>query len=240
MSKQPIPSESKKDSSQVTLDFAIQFKDLTFSESDLLGQGGYGQVYKGEWRFNTVAIKQYTTQDFSETTKTEIAKEAKIMATVSTQSDYLVRLKGVVLEKPHYSLVMEYLSGGDLFHLLKSGEELTWTRRYRIGLDIAREIIEAARRSGGIEIKASAGRAASSRITQATRRKCAAMGGIRPTERVRTPNGNPASTRKGKEKDAIDSRAEKTYAAVSDGCAVVAESLHHVGRPETGRQRGIG
>ncbi len=59
------------------------------------------------------------------------------MATASTQSDYLVRLRGIVLEKPHYSLVMEYMPGGDLFHMLKSSQELNWTMRYRISLDMA-------------------------------------------------------------------------------------------------------
>lgn len=119
---------------QVMLDFSIRFEDLTFG--DLLGQGGYGKVYVGKWKFNQVAIKQYTAQDFSDQTKQEIRKEGMIMATVSTQSDYLVRLKGMILERPHYSLVMEYLPGGDLFHLLKSSQEMTWPMRYQIGLDI--------------------------------------------------------------------------------------------------------
>lgn len=134
MSKQLTPSDSKKDSSQVLLDFAIRFEDLTLG--DLLGQGGYGKVYAGEWKFNPVAIKQYTAQDFSDSTKSEIRKEAMIMATVSTQSDFLVRLRGMILEKPNYSLVMEYMPGGDLFHLLKSSQDITWPMRYRIGLDI--------------------------------------------------------------------------------------------------------
>ncbi|MBS0351037.1 MAG: protein kinase [Proteobacteria bacterium] len=121
-------------SGQMLLDFTIRFEDLTFG--DLLGQGAYGKVFSGEWEFNIVAIKQYATQDFSEQTKNEILKEAKVMAMASTQSDYLVRLRGVVLEKPHYSLVMEYMPGGDLFHLLKSSQELTWTMRYRISLDM--------------------------------------------------------------------------------------------------------
>ncbi|MBS0351002.1 MAG: protein kinase, partial [Proteobacteria bacterium] len=85
---------------------------------------------------NPVAIKQYTAQDFSGQTREEIRKEARIMATVSAQSDYLVRLRGVILDKPNYSLVMEYLPGGDLFHLLKSSQEMTWPMRYRIGLDM--------------------------------------------------------------------------------------------------------
>ncbi len=138
MSKQPSPADAKKDKAltggQVTLDFTVRFEDLTFGR--VLGQGGYGKVFEGEWKFNPVAIKQYTAQDFSESTRQEIRKEAMIMATVSTQSDYLVRLRGMILEKPHYSLVMEYMPGGDLFHLLKSSQELTWTMRYRISLDM--------------------------------------------------------------------------------------------------------
>ena len=137
MSKHPSPTDNKDyqpSGSQVLLDFNIRFEDLTFG--DLLGQGAYGKVFAGEWQFNTVAIKQYAAQDFSEKTKNEILKEAQVMATASTQSDYLVRLRGIVLEKPHYSLVMEYLPGGDLFHLLKSSQELTWPMRYRISLDM--------------------------------------------------------------------------------------------------------
>ena len=130
--KEPAPSSNP--GGQVTLDFTIHFEDLTVG--DELGRGAYGRVFAGEWQFNTVAIKQYTAQDFSEQTKNEILKEAKVMATAGTQSDYLVRLRGIVLEKPHYSLVMEYLPGGDLFHLLKSSQELTWPMRYRISLDM--------------------------------------------------------------------------------------------------------
>ena len=128
------PTPPSNSSGQVLLDFTIRFTDLTFG--DLLGQGAYGKVFAGEWKFNKVAIKQYTAQDFSDQTRLEIRKEAMVMAMVSTQSDYLVRLRGMILEKPHYSLVMEYLPGGDLFHLLKSSESLTWPRRYQIGLDM--------------------------------------------------------------------------------------------------------
>ena len=137
---QPSGSAPKKESvparqpGEVLLDFTIRFEDLTFG--DELGRGAYGKVSKGAWQFEDVAIKQYMAQDFSEQTQQEILKEAKIMATAGAQSKHLVQLRGIVLGKPHYSLVMEYLPGGDLFHLLKSSQELTWPMRYRISLDM--------------------------------------------------------------------------------------------------------
>jgi serine/threonine protein kinase len=130
----PTGSSAPRVTLDFKLDFTIRFEDLRFGK--LLGQGAYGEVFAGEWKFNPVAIKQYTAQDFSDQTREDIRKEASIMATVSAQSDYLVRLRGVILDKPNYSLVMEYLPGGDLFHLLKSGQEMTWPMRYRIGLDM--------------------------------------------------------------------------------------------------------
>ena len=121
----------------VSLSFYIPYKELSFDDKDQpLGEGAYGKVYKGKWDFNPVAIKEYTTQDFSEKTQREIRKEASVMAQVSTQSEFLVRLKGMTLEKPHYCLVMEYLPGGDLYHYLHSDRDISWNTRYRIGSDI--------------------------------------------------------------------------------------------------------
>ncbi|MBS0351193.1 MAG: hypothetical protein JSR33_08425, partial [Proteobacteria bacterium] len=68
----PIPAPTQESTpasgsdGQVLLDFTIRFTDLTFGA--LLGQGGYGKVFAGEWKFNQVAIKQYTAQDFSDQT----------------------------------------------------------------------------------------------------------------------------------------------------------------------------
>ena len=122
--------------SQVTLDFKINFKDLTFSESDLLGQGGYGKVYKGEWQFNTVAIKQYTVQDFSDKTKTEIRKEA------SDHGDrqHAIRLPGAAQGCDSGKAA---LFAGDGIHarrrfisFAQKQSGITWPMRYRIGLDM--------------------------------------------------------------------------------------------------------
>jgi serine/threonine protein kinase len=118
----------------VSISFSIRYEDLIFDKEKPLGEGAYGKVYKGEWDFNTVAIKEYTAQDFSEKTKREILNEMSVMAN-AIQSAHLVRPIGMSLEKPHYCLVMEYMSGGDLYHYLHSElEDIPWNTRYRIGL----------------------------------------------------------------------------------------------------------
>lgn len=119
---------------RVILDFAISSKDLIMGK--LLYKSTYAEVHEGKWEHNPVAIKQYFAEDASEQTNQEICKEGFIMATVSSQSHYLVQLRGIILEEPRYSLVMEYMPGGSLSQLLKSSQEMTWPMRYRIALDM--------------------------------------------------------------------------------------------------------
>ncbi len=135
--KPPSSTQLIQSDGAVSISFNIRYKDLSFDNRDNpLGEGAYGKVYRGKWDFNTVAIKEYTAQDFSEKTQKEIRTEASVMAQVSTTSDYLVRLKGMSLEKPHYCLVMEYMDGGDLYHYLHSNRDISWEARYRWGSDI--------------------------------------------------------------------------------------------------------
>ncbi|GIQ87221.1 hypothetical protein KIPB_009218, partial [Kipferlia bialata] len=37
--------------------------DITFSDSDLLGEGFYGQVYKGKFKGQTVAVKEVVVKE---------------------------------------------------------------------------------------------------------------------------------------------------------------------------------
>ncbi len=117
------------------MSLSIRHSDLIYKER--LDGGSSGTVYLGEWDFNPVAIKKYPAQDFSEETQEEILTEATVMAQASTQSDYLVPLRGISLEKPHYCLVMQYMPGGNLYNFLHSRQDISWSTRYRIGLDIS-------------------------------------------------------------------------------------------------------
>jgi len=112
----------------------IALKDLHFNKKDKLGAGAYGAVYQGDYNFNQVAIKQLYAQHLSVAALEELKQEATIMGSMS--SDYIVPLRGVCLEEPHYCLVMQLMPKGSLYHLLKNNSGLPESVVLRIALDI--------------------------------------------------------------------------------------------------------
>ena len=119
------------------LNFTIPYRDLTFQEPPF-GQGAFGAVYRGTYRLEPVAIKRFLLEDFSPERQQEIRNEASVMG---IQSDYLVRLRGICLEAPHYCVVMEYLPKGDLYGLVYKSESTSnpcpISQRYRLAADMA-------------------------------------------------------------------------------------------------------
>ncbi|XP_071682410.1 probable LRR receptor-like serine/threonine-protein kinase At1g56140 [Lolium perenne] len=108
-----------------------------FSSNNLLGQGGYGQVYKGkltDGRF--VAVKQLS--ETSHQGKKEFATEIETISKVQHRN--LVKLYGCCLEGNKPLLVYEYLENGSLDHALfgKGNSNLDWSTRFEICLGIAR------------------------------------------------------------------------------------------------------
>ncbi|MDP4105105.1 MAG: protein kinase [Bacillota bacterium] len=102
----------------------------------LLGKGGFGAVYEGIYNDKPVAIKQLSTHLTADTLK-ELKREAEIMFQLGLESDYVVPLKKICLEAPHYSLVMELMPKGSLYDLLHNGQDLPWAIRFQIALDAA-------------------------------------------------------------------------------------------------------
>lgn len=94
----------------------VRFADLDFVES--LGSGEFGQVFRGFYRGEEVAIKQLY---WDETLKTEIVLQdlaKEIESFRHLRHKRLVRFIGACLEMPHPSLVTQYMPGGSLHHLL--------------------------------------------------------------------------------------------------------------------------
>jgi len=93
----------------------IHYSDLEFVES--LGSGEFGQVFRGVYKDEQVAIKHlYWDDTVSERVMRDLAKE--IEAFRSLRHKRLVRFIGACLDMPHLCLVTEYMPGGSLHHLL--------------------------------------------------------------------------------------------------------------------------
>ncbi|XP_005095192.1 mitogen-activated protein kinase kinase kinase 11 [Aplysia californica] len=96
--------------------FEIEFEELNLE--DVIGVGGFGKVYRGTWRLETVAIKA-ARQDPDEpisVTIENVRKEAKLFWLLSHVN--IAALRGVCLKPPNLCLVMEYAAGGSLNRVL--------------------------------------------------------------------------------------------------------------------------
>ncbi|CAM0870573.1 unnamed protein product [Alopecurus aequalis] len=109
-----------------------------FAESNKLGEGGFGAVYKGTLRDGEeIAVKRLSrssTQGVDEL-RNELALVAKL------KHKNLVRLVGVCLEQQERLLVYEFVPNRSLDQILfdtKKGEQLDWGKRMTIIRGVAR------------------------------------------------------------------------------------------------------
>ncbi|PIN22244.1 Serine/threonine protein kinase [Handroanthus impetiginosus] len=120
----------------------FSFEDLkkctnNFSESNCIGSGGYGKVYKG-----TVASSQVVAIKRAEQGSMQGAHEFKTEIELLSRIHHknVVSLVGFCYEQGEQMLVYEYISNGTLRDCLtgKSAFMLDWNKRLRIALDAAR------------------------------------------------------------------------------------------------------
>jgi len=112
----------------------IPYRELHYGE--MLGQGGFGVVYQGEWQNGTVAIKELLAKKLSADVLAEFKKEANIWGRLHHPN--IVALYGIsVNESSHYSMVMELMPCGSLYEVLHNQQPLDWTVRLQIARDVA-------------------------------------------------------------------------------------------------------
>ncbi|XP_037442010.1 putative wall-associated receptor kinase-like 16 [Triticum dicoccoides] len=102
-----------------------------FSEQQVLGQGGYGTVYKGILKGDVeVAVKRCKTID--EQQKKEFGKEMLILSQVNHRN--IVKLLGCCLEVEVPMLVYEFVPNGTLFQLIHGNHGMRISLATRLGI----------------------------------------------------------------------------------------------------------
>ena len=104
-----------------------------------LAVGGYGQVFKGKWDGQPVAVKQLLINNLSRESMQEFKDETKIW--FDLRHPNIVQLYGICLPPAPYSMVMPFMKHGSLYTLLKKVKLGTITLDWDQIKKIARGII---------------------------------------------------------------------------------------------------
>ncbi|XP_039783896.1 cold-responsive protein kinase 1-like isoform X2 [Panicum virgatum] len=122
---------------------SFYYRDLkaatnNFNEKSKLGQGGFGDVYKGLLKNGkTVAVKRLVVMETSRA-KADFESEVKLISNVHHRN--LVRLLGCSRKGSEFLLVYEYMANGSLDKFL-FGEQrgtLNWRQQFNIIVGMAR------------------------------------------------------------------------------------------------------
>ncbi|CAH1270015.1 MLKL [Branchiostoma lanceolatum] len=121
----------------------VLWSDIKLNEK--IGEGTFGTVHIGTLRGNeTVAVKVLGFEEYpvdlgepSNLLAKNLTEEAQVMLQIQTEN--VVKLIGVCMDKGNYSIVMEYMPRGTLPHVLQTLDRpLSWPERLLMCLDAAR------------------------------------------------------------------------------------------------------
>lgn len=107
------------------------------TQTDLLGRGNYGEVYRGKYGQRDVAIKCMKTDNKNRVSNVDkFLDEAKIMRDLSHKN--IVRLYGVCTNEGPILIVTEFMANGCLLNYLRDG--LGKNMKFKTVLDFAAQV----------------------------------------------------------------------------------------------------
>ncbi|KAJ0592074.1 putative protein kinase RLK-Pelle-DLSV family [Helianthus annuus] len=117
---------------------ALKKATKNFSETNLLGKGGFGPVYLGKLDDGQLVAVKKLALEKSQQGEAEFLSEVKMITSI--QHKNLVRLLGCCSEGPQRLLVYEYMKNRSLDLIIygKTDQYLDWNTRFQIILGIAR------------------------------------------------------------------------------------------------------
>ena len=115
----------------------IPFDQLQYDRK--LSEGGYGIVYRGRWKYTTVAIKEIKKEIIEQDKLEEFRNECAVMEVIRHPN--IVLFLGACTKAPNLCIVLEYCSRGSLWSLLHDGHiKMSWEYRKKFALDIAKGV----------------------------------------------------------------------------------------------------
>ena len=137
--------------------YQIDSLDVIMKNKERIGEGGFGIIYKAKWmkdrgpidrislffgvdKSETVAIKKFRGDNFTEENEKEFLNEAAIMSMLD--SPYIIKFFGFFTFRKRFWITMEYLENKSLYTFLHSERVLkpVWSqlKQVNMALDIAR------------------------------------------------------------------------------------------------------
>lgn len=129
-----LKQERRRTIQEKIRDLKIPWNQIELNE--VIGKGGYAKVYRGHWRNFEIAIKEFTQAYLTERSKRVVHHEAYIMSLLRHPN--IAVLYGLVDEEDHFALVMEYYGRGSIAHALEEQEQLPWSWKQKVVIDVAR------------------------------------------------------------------------------------------------------
>eukprot|EP00854_Cymbomonas_tetramitiformis_P001383 gene1383-1986_t len=96
----------------------IPYNAITIRQE--VGHGGFGIVHKAIWEGNTVAYKELSIDNVTKRILKQLYSEAYVMNLLRHPN--ICGFFGIVLDKPHYGLVMNFYNGGSLDEILQDDD----------------------------------------------------------------------------------------------------------------------